>query len=69
VYSTHYLGEVESLGASVAVIDAGVVVARGSIDEITGAATGGARGSLEDAFVHLTRAVAVPEPKEAVDVG
>ncbi len=33
-YSTHYLGEVEDLRASVAVLDHGRIIARGSIDEL-----------------------------------
>ena len=34
VYSTHYLPEVEQLGASVAVIDRGRILARGSLSEL-----------------------------------
>ncbi|HVM08804.1 MAG TPA: ABC transporter ATP-binding protein [Acidimicrobiales bacterium] len=34
VYSTHYLPEVEHLGASVAVIDRGSIIARGSLAEL-----------------------------------
>ncbi|MFI5907232.1 ABC transporter ATP-binding protein [Dactylosporangium sp. NPDC051541] len=33
-YSTHYLGEVEDLRASVAVLDHGRIIARGSIEEL-----------------------------------
>lgn len=33
-YSTHYLAEVEGLGASVAIIDRGQIIARGSVDEV-----------------------------------
>lgn len=33
-YSTHYLGEVESLRASVAVLDHGRIIARGAIDDL-----------------------------------
>jgi len=33
-YSTHYLPEVEALGASVAIIDRGVMVARGALTEL-----------------------------------
>jgi len=33
-YSTHYLNEVESLGASVAIIEQGRVIARGALDEL-----------------------------------
>jgi ABC-2 type transport system ATP-binding protein len=33
-YSTHYLPEVEALGASVAIIDHGRVIARGAVDEL-----------------------------------
>ncbi|HMJ01335.1 MAG TPA: ABC transporter ATP-binding protein [Conexibacter sp.] len=36
-YSTHYLPEVEQLGASVAIIDAGRIVARGSLGALVGA--------------------------------
>ncbi|MBS1868364.1 MAG: ABC transporter ATP-binding protein [Actinobacteria bacterium] len=35
-YSTHYLHEVERLGASVAIIDAGRIAARGSLDALVG---------------------------------
>jgi ABC-2 type transport system ATP-binding protein len=34
LYSTHYLQEVESLGATVALLDHGTVIARGSEDEL-----------------------------------
>ena len=34
LYSTHYLQEVEDLGASVALLDAGTVIARGSVDRL-----------------------------------
>jgi ABC-2 type transport system ATP-binding protein len=34
VYSTHYLPEVEALGASVAVLEGGKIIARGSIAEL-----------------------------------
>jgi ABC-2 type transport system ATP-binding protein len=33
-YSTHYLGEVESLGASVAILDRGCVIARGDTHDL-----------------------------------
>lgn len=33
-YSTHYLGEVEHLSASVAVLDHGQIIARGDVDEL-----------------------------------
>jgi ABC-2 type transport system ATP-binding protein len=33
-YSTHYLPEVEALGASVVIIDGGRVIARGSVDDL-----------------------------------
>jgi ABC-2 type transport system ATP-binding protein len=36
-YSTHYLAEVEQLGASVAILDDGRVVARGPLDELVSA--------------------------------
>jgi ABC-2 type transport system ATP-binding protein len=34
VYSTHYLPEIEALGASVAILDGGAIIARGSIVEL-----------------------------------
>jgi ABC-2 type transport system ATP-binding protein len=34
LYSTHYLQEVETLGATVALLDAGRVIARGPVDEL-----------------------------------
>jgi ABC-2 type transport system ATP-binding protein len=34
LYSTHYLQEVEDLGASVALLDAGTVIARGAVDRL-----------------------------------
>jgi ABC-2 type transport system ATP-binding protein len=34
LYSTHYLGEVESMDCSVAIIDRGRVIARGGVDEL-----------------------------------
>jgi ABC-2 type transport system ATP-binding protein len=37
VYSTHYLPEVEALDASVAILDGGRVIARGSVAELVGA--------------------------------
>jgi ABC-2 type transport system ATP-binding protein len=37
VYSTHYLNEIDQLGASVVVIDQGRVIARGTIAELIGA--------------------------------
>ena len=36
-YSTHYLPEIEALGASVAIIDHGRVIARGRLDELVAA--------------------------------
>src|SRR5437660_1452319 len=39
VYSTHYLPEVEELGASVAILETGVIVARGTCDELLAANT------------------------------
>jgi ABC-2 type transport system ATP-binding protein len=57
VYSTHYLGEVEALGASVVVIDSGVVVARGSVEHIMATHSVGSPPSLEDAFLRLTQPV------------
>jgi ABC-2 type transport system ATP-binding protein len=36
-YSTHYLPEVEALGASVTIIDSGRVIARGRVDELISA--------------------------------
>jgi ABC-2 type transport system ATP-binding protein len=37
LYSTHYLQEVEDLGATVALLDDGRVIARGSVDELIAA--------------------------------
>lgn len=34
IYSTHYLPEIEALGASVAILDGGEIIARGSIAEL-----------------------------------
>jgi len=34
LYSTHYLGEVETMPCTVAIIDAGRVIARGGVDEL-----------------------------------
>ena len=34
LYSTHYLGEVEALGARVVIIDRGRIIARGSVDDL-----------------------------------
>ena len=48
LYSTHYLPEVEELGASVVILDRGRVLARGSLGELI--ASHGA-GRLEVAFV------------------
>jgi ABC-2 type transport system ATP-binding protein len=36
VYSTHYLHEVETLGASVAILEDGRLIARGTVDELVG---------------------------------
>ncbi len=36
-YSTHYLTEIETLGASVAILDAGVMIARGTLRELVAA--------------------------------
>jgi len=33
-YSTHYMGEIESLGASVAILDRGRIIAEGTVDEL-----------------------------------
>jgi ABC-2 type transport system ATP-binding protein len=43
-YSTHYLREVEELNASVAIIEGGQVIARGTLDEVVG---GNSRPSIE----------------------
>jgi ABC-2 type transport system ATP-binding protein len=69
VYSTHYLAEVESLGASLVVLDGGVVVARGSIEEIKGLHAQDAQATLENAFVQLTRPVGEIQLKEPANVG
>jgi len=47
LYSTHYLGEVEELDASVVILDQGRIAARGTVAEIV---TGHAIGSVELAF-------------------
>jgi sodium transport system ATP-binding protein len=55
VFSSHVLGEVESLCDRVVVIARGAVVAQGSIEELCNTTRA---GSLEDAFVNLTEEVA-----------
>ena len=57
-YSTHYLPEVEQLGATVAILDAGRIAARGSLDALL-ARYGRARvelvkPSLESVFLDVT---------------
>jgi ABC-2 type transport system ATP-binding protein len=46
LYSTHYLAEVETLGASVAILDHGRLIARGSLEELL--------ASYAEAAVELT---------------
>ena len=40
VYSTHYLNEIDQLGASVLIIDQGRAIARGTVAELAGGARG-----------------------------
>lgn len=47
VYSTHYLPEIEDLGATVAILDRGRFLARGTLDELI---TAHGSGSLEVTF-------------------
>jgi sodium transport system ATP-binding protein len=54
VFSSHVLSEIEGLCDRIVIIARGVVVAEGSINELRDA-TGA--GSLEDAFVELTREI------------
>ena len=42
VYSTHYLPEIEALGATVAILDRGLLLARGSLADLVGAHGSGA---------------------------
>jgi ABC-2 type transport system ATP-binding protein len=74
-YSTHYLPEVEALGASVAILEAGRVIARGALDELLAThaepavelqfhgAPPGHVAALDGAVVHgdLVR-IAAPDP-------
>jgi len=57
-YTTHYLPEVDQLGASVAILDAGRIVARGSLDALVRAHGAGkvepVRPSLETVFLNVT---------------
>jgi ABC-2 type transport system ATP-binding protein len=52
VYTTHYMGEVETLCSSVAIMDAGSIIAEGTPEELINRIPGCA--SLEDVFIALT---------------
>lgn len=52
VYTTHYMGEVEALCSSVAIMDAGSIIAEGTPEELINRIPGCA--SLEDVFIALT---------------
>jgi ABC-2 type transport system ATP-binding protein len=53
VYTTHYLEEIQSLCARVAVLDRGKLRAEGSLTELLGGGAGAA-GALEGLFLELT---------------
>jgi len=59
LYSTHYLGEVEDLGARVLILDQGRVIADGSIAELT-SSNGGAY--VELVFDGFERRIPVDDP-------
>ena len=52
VYTTHYMGEVENLCSSVAIMDAGGIIAEGTPEELINRIPGCA--NLEDVFIALT---------------
>jgi ABC-2 type transport system ATP-binding protein len=52
VYTTHYLGEVETLCSSVAIMDAGGIIAEGTPEELISRIPGCA--NLEGVFIALT---------------
>jgi ABC-2 type transport system ATP-binding protein len=55
VYSTHYLPEIEDLGASVAILDRGRFLARGSLEDlITAHGSGGLEITFDGDAPHLT---------------
>jgi ABC-2 type transport system ATP-binding protein len=55
VYSTHYLPEIEDLGASVAILDRGRFLARGSLDDLVAAhGSGGLEITFDGDAPHLT---------------
>jgi ABC-2 type transport system ATP-binding protein len=55
VYSTHYLNEIDELGASVLIIDRGRAIARGTVSSLIDAhAANAVRPSLEAVFLELT---------------
>jgi ABC-2 type transport system ATP-binding protein len=60
LYSTHYLGEVEDLGARVLILDRGRVIADGSIPELTSSSGG---SYVELVFPDFERRVPVDDPK------
>ena len=59
LYSTHYLGEVEDLGARILILDRGRVIADGSIAELT-SSNGGAY--VELVFADFERRIPVADP-------
>ena len=59
LYSTHYLGEVEDLGARILILDRGKVIADGSIAELT-SRNGGSY--VELSFTESTRRVPAIDP-------
>jgi ABC-2 type transport system ATP-binding protein len=52
VYTTHYMGEVETLCSRVAIMDTGRIIAEGTPEELIGLGHGCA--NLEDVFITLT---------------
>jgi ABC-type multidrug transport system, ATPase component len=55
VYSTHYLTEIEDLGASVAILDRGRFLARGSLEDLIAAhGSGGLEITFDGDAPHLT---------------
>jgi len=60
VLTTHILELAERLAGRISIIQAGRIVAQGSLDELRAQAGRSQRSSLEDAFLQLTRAAAAP---------
>ena len=52
IYTTHYMGEVENLCSSVAIMDVGSIIAEGTPEELIDRTPGSA--NLEDVFIALT---------------